>query len=75
MLNQNKAYDVALAAYERYEDPIVEAALREAVDAIDGLSFVKPGILKPAPRSPMCFSMCWETACPARSPILSPGGS
>ena len=43
-MDQNKAYDVALAACEGYEDPAVEAALRQAVDAIDGLSFVKPGM-------------------------------
>ena len=43
-MDQNKAYDVALAACEGYEDPAVEAALRQAVDAIDGLSFVKPGL-------------------------------
>lgn len=43
-MDQNKAYDVALAACEGYGDPAVEAALRQAVDAIDGLSFVKPGM-------------------------------
>ena len=41
---QNEPYDVALAACDRYEDTEVEAALREALEAIDGLSFVKPGM-------------------------------
>ena len=43
-LIQNRPYDVALAACDRYEDNEVEAALREALEAINGLSFVKPGM-------------------------------
>jgi len=37
-------YDIALAACDTYEDSRVEAALRKALDAIDGLAFVKPGM-------------------------------
>ena len=37
-------YDVALSACDSYEDSAVDRALREALDAIDGLSFVKPGM-------------------------------
>ena len=37
-------YDVALAACDRYEDTAVEAAMREALEAIDGLSFVHTGM-------------------------------
>ncbi len=37
-------YDVALAACDRYEDLRVEAALRSALDAVDGLAFVRPGM-------------------------------
>ena len=36
--------DVALAACSSYEDSAVEAALRSALDAIDGLDFVRPGM-------------------------------
>ena len=36
--------DVALAPCDTYAESAVEAALCEAVDAIDGLSFVKPGM-------------------------------
>ena len=37
-------YDVALSACDSYEGSAVDRALREALDAIDGLSFVKPGM-------------------------------
>ena len=37
-------YDVALSACDSYEDSAVDRALREALDAIDGLSFVRPGM-------------------------------
>ncbi len=37
-------YDVALAACDRYDDQGVEAALRDALDQIDGLAFVRPGM-------------------------------
>ena len=37
-------YDVALAACDRYEEAAVETALREVLEPIDGLSFVKPGM-------------------------------
>lgn len=36
--------DVALAACDSYEDSAVEAALRSALGAIDGLDFVQPGM-------------------------------
>lgn len=39
-----KHCDVALAACDSYEDPTVEAALRSALNAIDGLSFVRAGM-------------------------------
>ena len=41
---QNGLYDVALAACDHYEASAVEVALREALEEIDGLSFVKPGM-------------------------------
>ena len=41
---EHKTYDVALAACDRYDDYSVEAALRQALEAIYGLSFVKPGM-------------------------------
>ena len=37
-------YDVALAACDCYDDREVEGALRTALDQIDGLSFVQPGM-------------------------------
>ena len=37
-------YDVALAACDCYDDREVEGALRTAMDQIDGISFVRPGI-------------------------------
>lgn len=37
-------YDVALAACGSYEEAAVEAALREVLEPIDGLSFVKAGM-------------------------------
>ena len=40
----NTKWDVALAACDRYEETAVEAALREVLDPIDGLAFVKPGM-------------------------------
>ena len=43
-LIQNGLYDVALAACDHYEASAVEVALREALEEIDGLSFVKPGM-------------------------------
>lgn len=36
--------DVAFAACDSYEDSTVEAALRSALDAVDALSFVQPGM-------------------------------
>ena len=44
MSTANKKWDVALAACDRYEETAVEAALREVLDPIDGLAFVKPGM-------------------------------
>ena len=43
-LIQNGLYDVALASCDHYEASAVEVALREALEEIDGLSFVKPGM-------------------------------
>ena len=37
-------YDVGLAACDRYDDREVETALRAALDQIDGLAFVHPGM-------------------------------
>ena len=37
-------YDIALTSCDGYEDALVETALREALDAVDGLSFVEPGM-------------------------------
>ena len=44
MMERAGIYDVALAACDCYEDAAVETALREVLDPIDGLSFVKPGM-------------------------------
>ena len=43
-METKQAYDVALAACDSYDDLVVEASLREALDSIDGLAFVKPGM-------------------------------
>ena len=37
-------HDVALAVCDSYDQSAVDAALRDALDAVDGLSFVKPGM-------------------------------
>ncbi len=39
------AYDVALIPCGSYDDHVVEAALRSALEQVDGLSFVEPGML------------------------------
>lgn len=39
------AYDVALIPCGSYDDQAVEAALRSALEQVDGLSFVEPGML------------------------------
>ena len=38
-------YDVALIPCGSYDDHVVEAALRSALEQVDGLSFVEPGML------------------------------
>ena len=43
-MDQIGKYDVAIAASDTYEDDAVESAMRESLEAIDGLSFVKPGM-------------------------------
>ncbi|MCR5135531.1 MAG: DUF362 domain-containing protein [Oscillospiraceae bacterium] len=43
-MNPATEYDVALSACDSYGDTDVESALREVLEAIDGLSFVKPGM-------------------------------
>ena len=39
-----KPYDVSIVPCDDYDDGRVEAALREALEPIDGLDFVKPGM-------------------------------
>ena len=43
-MNQLSEYDVAIAACSSYEDDKVEAAMRKAIDSVNGLSFVTPGM-------------------------------
>ena len=43
-MNQLSEYDVAIAACSSYEEDAVEAAMRKAIDSVNGLSFVTPGM-------------------------------
>ena len=43
-MNQRTDYDVALVACDSYDDAAVESAMREVLESVGGLSFVKPGM-------------------------------
>ena len=62
-------YDVALAACRSYEDTEVESALRLALEEIDGLDFVKPG-MRIAVKTNLVTAMKPETAATVHPSVI-----
>ena len=60
-MDETRQYDVALAECRSYEDETVETALRAALQAINGLDFVKPG-MRIAVKTNLVTAMKPETA-------------
>ena len=68
-MDETRQYDVALAECRSYEDEEVESALRSALQAINGLDFVKPG-MRIAVKTNLVTAMKPETAATVHPAVI-----
>jgi len=68
-MDETRQYDVALAECRSYEDEAVEAALRSALQRINGLDFVKPG-MRIAVKTNLVTAMKPETAATVHPAVI-----
>ena len=68
-MDETRQYDVALAECRSYEDETVETALRAALQAINGLDFVKPG-MRIAVKTNLVTAMKPETAAAVHPAVI-----
>ena len=68
-MDETRQYDVALAECRSYEDETVETALRSALQTINGLDFVKPG-MRIAVKTNLVTAMKPETAATVHPAVI-----